>query len=59
MKGLEKELVWTCLFCKFSRDYWNFVCDDEDGFNVMFEQYKKSAEKIKEALSKIKDMYFV
>lgn len=41
------------------RDYWNFVCDDDNGFNVMFEQYKKSADKIKEALSKIKDMYFI
>lgn len=41
------------------RDYWNFVCNDDDGFNIMFEQYKKSADKIKEALSKIKDMYFI
>lgn len=40
------------------RDYWNFVCNDYDGFNVVFEQYKKSADKIKTALTKIKDMYF-
>ena len=39
-------------------DYWNFVCDDEEGFNVVFEQYQKSAHKIKEALKTIKDLYF-
>ena len=22
------------------RDYWNFVCNDEDGFDIIFEQYK-------------------
>ncbi len=40
------------------KDYWNFVCDDEEGFNIIFEQYKKSAENIKEALKTIKGMYF-
>lgn len=39
-------------------DYWKFVCNDDDGFNVIFEQYKTSAEKIKYALHKIKEMYF-
>ncbi|MBE6835660.1 MAG: TdeIII family type II restriction endonuclease [Ruminococcaceae bacterium] len=39
-------------------EYWNFVCDDEDGFRIVFEQYKTSAEKIKQALIKIKDLYF-
>lgn len=38
--------------------YWNFVCDDEDGFNIIFEQYKRSAEKIRAALIEIKKMYF-
>lgn len=38
--------------------YWNFVCDDEDGFNIVFGQYKKSAEKIRLALNEIKKMYF-
>jgi hypothetical protein len=38
--------------------YWNFVCDDEQGFEIVFEQYKKSAEHIREALTKIKGMYF-
>lgn len=40
------------------KDYWNFVCDDEEGFNVIFEQYKISAEKIKTSLSRIKNLYF-
>ncbi len=40
------------------KDYWNFVCDDEDGFDIVFGQYKRSAEKIRVALKKIKDMYF-
>lgn len=40
------------------KDYWNFVCDDKDGFNVIFEQYKESAEKIRIALNKIKELYF-
>lgn len=40
------------------KDYWNFVCDDKDGFDLVFEQYKISAEKIKTALEKIKNLYF-
>lgn len=38
--------------------YWNFVCNDNDGFNVVFNQYRKSADKIREALASIKGMYF-
>ena len=40
------------------KDYWNFVCNDEHGFDVIFNQYKKSANKIREALTEIKGMYF-
>lgn len=40
------------------RDYWNFVCNDTCGFDVIFNQYKKSAESIRLALSNIKDLYF-
>ncbi len=40
------------------REYWNFVCNDESGFEIVFNQYKKSADKIRAALSKIKGMYF-
>ena len=40
------------------KDYWNFVCNDKDGFNVVFGQYKKSADSIKKSLSTIKALYF-
>lgn len=40
------------------KDYWNFVCDDSEGFDIVFEQYKKSSEYIKQALEQIKSMYF-
>ncbi len=39
-------------------EYWNFVCNDKEGFDIVFNQYKKSAEKIRVALTKIKEMYF-
>lgn len=39
-------------------DYWNFVCDDENGFQLIFEQYKKSCIHIKDALGNIKMLYF-
>ena len=47
----EKELL-------IGKDYWNFVCDDENGFEIVFEQYKKSANYIKEAIANIKALYF-
>ena len=40
------------------KDYWDFVCNDSNGFNIVFEQYKVSAEKIRIALNKIKEIYF-
>ncbi len=40
------------------KEYWNFVCNDEEGFKVVFEQYKESAKKIVEMIDKIKEMYF-
>lgn len=40
------------------KDYWNFVCNDENGFNIVFEQYKKSSKYIKEAIQNIKTLYF-
>lgn len=39
------------------RDYWNFVCNDDNGFDIIFEQYKQSADKIKKTLNQIKDLY--
>lgn len=40
------------------QNYWNFVCNDPDGFNIVFEQYRQSAKHIKESLKRIKAMYF-
>lgn len=40
------------------KDYWNFVCNDLDGFSIVFEQYKRSCENIKRSLEKIKELYF-
>lgn len=40
------------------KKYWDFVCDDEQGFEIVFEQYKKSSERIREAIETIKKMYF-
>ena len=40
------------------KDYWNFVCNDQDGFNIVFEQYKKSANYIRTTLEGIKELYF-
>lgn len=40
------------------KDYWNFVCNDPDGFEVIFEQYKISSEYMKAALERIKRLYF-
>lgn len=39
-------------------EYWNFICDDKDGFEIVFNQYKKSCEQIKDGLEDIKRMYF-
>ncbi|MBR0541311.1 MAG: TdeIII family type II restriction endonuclease [Clostridia bacterium] len=40
------------------KDYWNFVCDDDKGFETVFNQYKLSSNKIKDALNEIKKLYF-
>ena len=47
----ERELL-------IGREYWNFVCNDEHGFDIVFEQYRKSANYIKEAIQNIKALYF-
>lgn len=35
------------------QDYWNFVCDDTNEFEIIFEQYKKSCLKIKDYIPTI------
>ena len=40
------------------KNYWNFVCNDSNGFEIVFQQYKKSADYIKQSISNIKALYF-
>lgn len=40
------------------KDYWNFVCDDEHGFDVILDEYKKCSHYILDALDRIKMAYF-
>ena len=40
------------------QDYWNFVCDDAQGYAVVMEQYRRSAAYIRAALTEIKYSYF-
>ena len=39
------------------KDYWNFICKDKHGFDIVLQQYKKSAIYIQKALNDIKDAY--
>jgi len=39
------------------KDYWNFVCNDEHGFDIIYDQYKKSSYYIKDAIERIKRIY--
>lgn len=39
------------------KDYWNFVCNDKDGFDIILDQYKISSIHIKKALEYIKNLY--
>ena len=40
------------------KKYWNFVCKDDKGFDIIIDQYKISANYIKESLNRIKTLYF-
>ena len=39
------------------KNYWNFVCNDDNGFNIVFDQYKISSSYIKNALKRIRAIY--
>lgn len=39
------------------KKYWNFVCNDEQGFDIIFDQYKQSSQYIKDALTRIRHKY--
>ena len=36
------------------KHYWNFVCDDPEGFAIVREQYRKSAAEIKAMVERVK-----
>ena len=38
--------------------YWNFVCNDPEGYQVIFDQYRTSSEYMKASLERIKHLYF-
>lgn len=39
------------------KDFWNFICKSELGYEIVIDEYKKSAYLIKNALDKIKSAY--
>jgi len=39
------------------KDFWNFVCKSDNGYNLVLETYKENAHLIKEALESIKKTY--
>ena len=39
------------------KDYWDFVCNDPDGFNIVFDEYKKASKYLVDALESIKRAY--
>lgn len=39
------------------KDFWDFICRSGNGYNIVLDEYKKSAHLIKEALESIKKTY--
>jgi len=39
------------------KDFWDFMCCSDQGYNIVIDEYKKSASIIKIALNNIKDIY--
>lgn len=39
-------------------DYWNFICDESNGFEIVMEQYRESARYIRETLARLKNEYY-
>lgn len=48
-------------FCQdelcISRDFWNLVCKSDKGYDIVIDEYKKTAHYINEALNEIKEAY--
>jgi len=39
------------------KNFWNFICCTDEGYNVILDEYKKSSHFIKEALDNLKRLY--
>ena len=39
------------------KDFWDFVCKSDEGYNVVLEAYKEKADLIKKSLDSIKKTY--
>jgi hypothetical protein len=39
------------------RDFWNFICQSENGYDIVLGAYRESAYLIKDALASIGDIY--
>jgi len=39
------------------KDFWDFVCKSNDGYNIVLEAYKEKAGLIKKSLDSIKKTY--
>jgi len=39
------------------KDFWNFVCCSQNGYDIVIDEYRKSAKIIKSALNNIKEVY--
>lgn len=40
-----------------SRDFWNMICKSDNGYDIVLDEYRKSAHLIVEALAEIKNAY--
>lgn len=38
-------------------DFWNFMCKRRNGYEIVIDEYRKNADKIKDALGRIKNAY--
>lgn len=40
------------------KQYWNFVCDDEEGYDIIIDEYKACSQYILDSLARIRKAYF-
>lgn len=51
MKQSSVEQYFSTDELLIGQDYWNFACNDDEWFKIIFEQYKNSAKHRRESLS--------